>query len=257
MKVTIIGLGGLGGALARGLLAAGAVELTLCGRRQASLDAWVGRARTVLDAGVAVEGADVVVLAVKPKGTVELLRLIAPALAPGALVVSCAAGVGLAQLDVGVAISRAMPNIGAQQRVSTTAICLGPHTDHARDRARLHRVFSTVGDVFEPADEQRLHAVTATAASGPAFLLLAVEALVDAGVEHGLSRVEALQCARGALVAAAARLEQGAEPITVRAQVTSPGGTTAAGLGALERGAARGAFHDAIAAAVARSHSLT
>lgn len=256
MKVTIIGVGGLGGALARGLVAAGGVDLTLCGRRQASLEAWAGRVRTVIDARAAVDDAEVVVLAVKPKGTVELLQLIAPALAQDALVVSCAAGVGLARLDVGVPVARAMPNIGAQQRMSTTAVCLGPHTDAARDRARLQRVFSAVGEVFEPADESRLHAVTATAASGPALLLLAVEALVDAGVEQGLSRSEALQCARGALVAAAARLDAGVEPVAVRSQVTSPGGTTAAGLAALERGAVRGALHDAVAAAVARSQTL-
>lgn len=256
MKVTIIGPGGLGGAIARGLDAAGGIELIVCGRRQPSVAAWTGRVRTELDARVAVEYADVIVLAVKPRGTAELLGLIAPHLRPDALVVSCAAGITLAALDVGVAVARAMPNIGAQQRVSTTAFCLGPHAVPDRDRERLTRVFSAVGDVFELADESKLHVVTATAASGPAFLLLAVEALVDASVEQGLTRAEALQCARGALVAAAARLEPGSEPTTVRAQVTSPGGTTAAGLAALERAGVRGALHDAVAAAVARSKSL-
>lgn len=256
MKVTIIGVGGLGGALARGLLAAGGVDLTVCARRHSSLEAWAGLARTELDAAAAAEDADVVVLAVKPKETVALLQAIGPALSKGALVVSCAAGVGLASLDIGVAVARAMPNIGAQQRISTTAVCLGPHTVAARDRDRLQRVFAAVGEVFELVDEQKLHVVTASAASGPAFLLLAVEALVDAGVEHGLTRHEALVCARGALVAAAARLEPGQEPMHVRSLVTSPGGTTAAGLAALERAGLRGAVHDAIAAAVSRSQRL-
>ncbi len=264
MKVSIIGIGGLGGALVNGILAAkaegrggDAIDVLACGRRAASLDAFRGRCDVETDAAVAVAAADVVVLAVKPKGTVELVKHIASHLAKDAIVVSCAAGVGLAALsaDVDVAIARAMPNIGAQRRASTTATCLGSKASPTH-RARLHHVFGAVGDVVDIADESQLHVVTAVAASGPAFVLLMIEALTDAGVEHGLSRAEALTCARGALVAAAARLDAHHEPAMVRAHVTSPGGTTAAGLAALEREAFRGVVATSVAAAVAKSKAM-
>ena len=149
-----------------------------------------------------------------------------------------------------------MPNIGALRGVSTTAVCLGPTDDTARDSARLQRVFGVVGTVKVVIDEQQLHAITAVAASGPAWLLLAVEALVDGAVEHGIPRADALVWARGALVAAAARLDDGVEPLQVRAQVTSPGGTTAAGLAVLEAAGLRSAIQRAVGAAIDRSRAV-
>lgn len=287
MKVTIIGVGGLGGALARGLLASSSVRggggggdvddpvaLTLCARRPGSLDAFAPatsatsattnaptpatakQARLTFDPREAVAGADVVVLAVKPKGTPELLAHVTPALAEGAVVVSCAAGVPLARLVGPPAVARAMPNIGAQVGASTTALCFGAGCLLARDRPRLVQVFSAVGAVREVVDEGWLHVVTAVGASGPAFLLLACEALADGAVAQGLPRAEALAWARAALVAAAARLDDGVEPQLVRAQVTSPAGTTAAGVAALEGRAVRAGFLEAVAAAVARSREL-
>jgi pyrroline-5-carboxylate reductase len=263
MKVTIVGIGGLGGALAAGLLArptsAESVALTLCARRPETAARFADRASVVVDPRVAVDGADVVVLAVKPRATAPLLAEVAAAVAPDALVVSCAAGTTLATLTAtagAIALARAMPNIGAQAGASTTAVCLGARCDRARDLARLQRVFAPVGEVRAVDDEAWLHSITAIGASGPAFLLLAVEALVDAGVEAGLPRAEALAWARGALVAAAARLDPALEPQALRATITSPAGTTAAGLARLEERAVRGAFLDAARAAAARSRDL-
>lgn len=261
MKLAIIGVGGLGGAIANGIIAAGGVELVVCGRRQSSVDAFAGRAHLERDARAAVVGADVVLLAVKPGGTAELLRHVADAVAQDALVVSCAAGVSLHKIAAGLVntafgLARAMPNIGAQRRASTTGYTLGSSCVPERDRPRIEQVFGAVGSTRELADEALLHAVTAVASSGPAFLLLAVEALTDAGVEQGLSRADALACARGALVAAAACLDPELEAMTVRAHVTSPGGTTAAGLSILEQGAVRGTFQRAVAAAVERSRGI-
>lgn len=260
MKVTIVGVGGLGGALADGLLDVAGIELCLCAKRLDPLEPFVGRATTSTDLTAAVDGADVVVLAVKPKDVVEVAARVASAAKAGALVVSCAAGISLARLDAAgaptVALARAMPNIGARHGASTTGIVWGPRSEPVRDRGRLRRVFGAIGELLEVTDEERLHVVTAAAASGPAFVLMAVEALIDAGVEHGLTRAEALVCARGALNAAASCLTAGVEPLSVRAQVTSPGGTTAAGLSALEKGAVRHAFRDAVAAAVSRSRAL-
>ncbi len=261
LQLTIIGVGGLGRALAAGTvdnIAGGAADiaLTLCARRPGCLDAFAGSARVVYDVEAAVVGADVVVLAVKPKDTVAVLRQLQPTLSPTTLVVSCAAGVSLSRLTAMSAVARAMPNLGALRGVSTTAICLGPTDDQARDRARLHLVFGAVGTVKEVLDEQQLHAITAVAASGPAWLLMAVEALVDGAVEQGVARADALVWARGALLAASARLDDGVEPLSVRAQVTSPGGTTAAGLAILEQAGLRSAIQRAVAAAVDRSRAL-
>jgi pyrroline-5-carboxylate reductase len=265
MKVTIIGIGGLGSAIAAGLVgavaavdAAGdeAIALTLCGRREASIAPFAERARTTTDARRAVADADVVVLAVKPAHTPALLADVSSALAADAVVVSCAAGVPLSRLLGHAAVARAMPNIGALRAASTTALCLGTGCVVERDLPRLRRVFQAVGSVREVADEKALHAITAVGASGPAFVLLAIEALADGGVEAGLPRAEAVAWARGALLAAAARLDDGTEPQAIRALVTSPAGTTAAGLGQLEEHGARAAYLAAVRAAVARSREL-
>lgn len=253
MKVAIVGVGGLGSALAHGLVGKVA-GLTLSDRNPGKLVPFTGAASLVSDPVEAVRGADVVVLAVKPRATGALAQAVAPALGPETLVVSCAAGVPVATLPG--AAARAMPSIGAARGASTTAVFLGPSCVAERDRPRIFEVFEAVGQVREVPDEGWLHPVTAVAASGPAFLLVAVEALVDAGVEAGLPRADALAFAAGALQAAAARLEPGVEPSALRALVTSPAGTTAAGLAALEKAAVRSAFLDAVRAAVARSHEL-
>ncbi len=260
MKVTIIGVGGLGQALASGLLEAGTdIDLTICARRPGGLEPFAGRARLLFDTRDAVDDADVVVLAVKPKGTPELLQHLASALPSDAVVVSCAAGVSLARLEGHEVVARAMPNIGAQARASTTALCFGPGCLLSRDRPRLTQVFAAVGSVREVGDESQLHVVTAVGASGPAFVLLACEALADAAVEQGLSRNEALAWSRAAVVAAAARLGNDGdniEPQVIRSLVTSPAGTTAAGLAALETHTVRAAFADAVRAATRRSREL-
>lgn len=254
-KTAIIGVGGLGGALADGLLARG-TQLSLCDRHPEKLARFVGRAETHLEPAAAVVDAEVVVLAVKPKVTPSTCSLVAGTAPAGALVVSCAAGVPVQALPWGGPAARAMPNIGAARGASTTAVFLGPRTERARDLDRLGAVFGAVGTVREVPDEAWLHIVTAVAASGPAFLLLAVEALVDAGVEAGMPRADALAYASGALRAAAVRLEDDREPAALRAEVTSPAGTTAAGLAALEVGGVRAAYQEAVRAAVTRAREL-
>lgn len=262
LHVTIVGVGGLGSAIASGLVGVAGVDVTLCARRPESIAAFAGQARLVAEIAEAVAGADVVVVTVKPKDISAVLQAASSHLAPGALVVSCAAGVPLAKLASALSsspspsVARAMPNIGARVKASTTAVVLGASSDVSRDDARLQRVFGAVGTVKRISDEQQLHAITAVAASAPAWLLLAVEALVDGAVEQGIARTDALTWARGALIAAAARLDDGVEPLTLRAQVTSPAGTTAAGLAVLEEAGVRSAVQRAVAAAADRSRAL-
>jgi pyrroline-5-carboxylate reductase len=272
MKVALIGVGGLGGALAHGLLGGHSTPpgtspgappkhhgpghvVTLVDRHPDKLAPLLARGATVAaSAQEAVAGAEVVLLCVKPKDTRALAASVASALPRDALLVSCAAGIALAGLRDGAPVARAMPNIGAAKGASTTAVFLGPACDRTRDVARLQATLGAVGSVVEVPDEDWVHAATAIAASGPAFLLLGVEALVEAGLEAGLPRNTALAFAAGALRAAAARLEQGVEPSSLRAQVTSPNGTTAAGLGKLE--GARALYVDAVRAAITRSREL-
>ncbi len=254
MKVTIVGVGGLGGALARGLVQGGHA-LTLVDRHADKLEPLVALgAVTAADALAGVRGAEVVLLCVKPKDTRAMALSIAASLAADALLVSCAAGIALTGLRDSAPVARAMPNIGAAKGASTTAVFLGPACDRARDLARLQATLGAVGSVIEVPNEDWIHAATAIAASGPAFLLLGVEGLVEAGLEAGLPRATALAFAAGALRAAAARLEEGVEPTALRVQVTSPNGTTAAGLGKLD--AARALYVDAVRAAITRSREL-
>lgn len=260
MNVTIIGVGGLGAALARGLV--GRAALTLMDRHPEKLAPILALAagpgpavRAVAADGVeAVRSADVVLLCVKPKDTRAMAATVAPAMPAEALLISCAAGVGIAGLRDDGAVARAMPNIGAAKGASTTAVFFGGGCVRPRDSDRVRAVLGAVGSVIEVADEAWLHAATAIAASGPAFVLLGIEAMLDAGIEAGLPREVALAFAAGALRAAATRLEEGTEPSELRRQVTSPNGTTAAGLEKLAP--ARALYVDAIRAALARSREL-
>jgi pyrroline-5-carboxylate reductase len=265
LPVTIIGVGNLGRTLAAGLQGDDRFALTLCGRTPGSLDDWRGRATVTLDVQAAVRAAAVVLLVVKPKDTAALLAGIAPALHKDALVVSCAAGVSLTALaraaqeaQVGVVrVARAMPNIGATARASTTAVVLADGPARANDEEMLRAVFGPLGDVLVLPDEESLHAVTVAASSGPALMLLFVEALRDAGIACGLNPTLALQAARGALWAADARLAPGADPGPLRASVTSPQGITAAALSALDAHDLHGAVSAAMAAGIARSKEMT
>jgi pyrroline-5-carboxylate reductase len=257
MKTAIVGCGGLGAALARGLV--GKCELTLVDRHPEKLAPFFQsfRTRVLFDPVEGARGADVVLLCVKPAATRALAASLEGVLVPDALLVSCAAGIELRALRPrGLPVARAMPNIGAAEAASTTAVFFGPGCALPRDRERIDEIFGAVGTVRVVPDESWLHLATAIAASGPAFLLIAVEALVEGGVLHGLPREDALTFATGALRAAAARLEEGVEPSALRAQVTSPNGTTAAGLARLDAADVRAAFVDAVAAAVARSREL-
>jgi pyrroline-5-carboxylate reductase len=261
MKVAMIGCGGLGEALVRGVLRDDDVTVVACDRNAEKRAALEGpRVTTTDDAELAVARADVVVIAVKPKAVAALCLRLDGAVSNSAVVVSCAAGIPLATLDAALpsaALARAMPNIGAAVGAGTTALVLGPRADAARDLPRLERLFAAVGRARVVVDEQQLHAITAVAASGPAFVLLAIEALVEAGIEAGLARSDALFYARGAAVAAAGLLDRAdVEPSMLRAQVTSPAGTTIAGIAALERAAVRGAYMDAVREAVRRSRAL-
>lgn len=171
---------------------------------------------------------------------------------------SIAAGVPLARLEAaapGLAIVRAMPNTPALVGAGAAAIAAGQHAGDD-DLAWAESILAAVGTVVR-VPEALLDAVTGLSGSGPAYVFLVAEALIDAGVLVGLPRTTATALTVQLLVGSAQLLatsDEGAEAL--RAAVTSPGGTTAAGLHALERAALRAAFSEAVVAATERSRQL-
>jgi pyrroline-5-carboxylate reductase len=215
---------------------------------------------TVFDANPpVVERSDVLVLAVKPQTMATALAQLRPALHDGHLVISVAAGVSIAALCEGLGaerrVIRVMPNTPALLGEGASAYAIGSGVS-ADDEALVRSFLKSVGRVVR-VPEVQLDAVTGLSGSGPAFVYLMIEALSDGGVRVGLPRETAtLLAAQTVLGAARMVLETGLHPGVLKDQVASPGGTTIAGLHALERGAVRGALIDAVEAATQRSAEL-
>lgn len=253
----------MGDALVGGLLEGGwdpdeLVVAEIDGERRRELEQRHPKVRIVPSAAWAVADSDVVIVAVKPADVGPTLAAALPALGEHALVVSIAAGVTIATLEAaapGRPVVRAMPNTPALVGHGASAISAGTHAtdDHL---ALAERVLGAVGTVVR-VDEPALDAVTGLSGSGPAYVMLVAEAMIEAGVLVGLSRAVATRLVVETLVGSAALLAQGDDtPEALRAAVTSPGGTTAAGLRVLEQHGVRAAFLDAVAAATRRSQEL-
>ena len=257
-RLVLIGGGRMGDALLRGLLGAGhpPAELAVA-EAVAERRAWLADAHP----GVAVVAepcrADGAVVAVKPADVEAACRSLAAA--GVRRVLSVAAGVTTASLESwlgpGVGVVRAMPNTPALIGAGVSAVARGAvATDADEDWAA--GVLAAVGQVVR-LPERLLDAVTGLSGSGPAYVFLVAEALIDAGVTAGLPRDASVALTVGTLLGAARLLaESGEGPEALRAAVTSPGGTTAAGLKVLEGRAVRAAFIDAVAAATDRSRQL-
>lgn len=200
--------------------------------------------------------ADGAVLAVKPA---DAASAAAAAGAAGARrLLSIAAGVTLATLQAAagedVAVIRAMPNTPALVRLGASAIAAGAAADED-DVVWAESILSAVGTV-ERLPESALDVFTGVAGSGPAYLFLVAEALTDAAVDGGLDRSVAERVVRQLLLGSATLLDREGDPTRLRQQVTSPGGTTAAGLAVLEERDLRGALVAAVRAATTRSRQL-
>jgi pyrroline-5-carboxylate reductase len=259
VRLQIVGGGRMGEALLAGLLGAGWAEASdlavverLDARRRDLAEGFPGVA--VLERPTACEGA---VLAVKPTDAAETAHEIA--LAGAQRVLSIAAGVTTQALEAalgsGIAVVRAMPNTPAVVGAGASAIAGGiSAADDDLDWAAS--VLDAVGVVVRVSEGQ-LDAVTGLSGSGPAYVFLVAESLIEAGVLVGLSREVAEVLAVQTLLGSARLLESSDEhAAALRAGVTSPGGTTAAGLHALETGGLRAAILDAVKAATERSCEL-
>jgi pyrroline-5-carboxylate reductase len=257
VDLVIVGGGNMGAALVGGLLAASGEPLSV-----AITEALPARRRQLADLFPHIEVVAAVpacagaVIAVKPP---DVPAAVAEAVAAGATrILSIAAGVSIAAIeaaaDAPVAVIRAMPNTPALVGQGASAIAGGTSTTDD-DLAWAERILGAVGTV-ERVGEQLLDAVTALTGSGPAYLFLVAEALIDAAVAAGLPRPLAERLTTQLFVGSSALLADRGDPAGLRAMVTSPGGTTAAGLAALEARAVRAAFANAVVAAAARSVEL-
>src|ERR1700722_11399424 len=260
----IVGGGKMGSALLGGLLDAGwakpeemAVAEPLAGRRDELVREFPGV--RVLDAPERDPDGPPpgVVLAVKPDVAEGACRVLG-AVGVGR-VLSIVAGMPCLRLETALGghppVVRAMPNTPALVRAGVTAISGGSHATSA-DLAWAEEVMGAVGTVVR-LPERLLDPVTGLSGSGPAYFFLVAEALIESGVQMGLTREMSRTLVVETMLGSATLLaETGEEPAVLRATVTSPAGTTAAGVRVLEARAVRSAFMEAVAAATERSRSL-
>ncbi|MFO1539081.1 MAG: pyrroline-5-carboxylate reductase [Chloroflexota bacterium] len=264
MTIATIGTGVMAGSMLAGLFAGGRVrpEQVIASdpraERRAELEAELG-IRTTAENAAAASGADVVVLAIKPQHLAEVGRDLAPVLGPEQLVISILAGPTTRALGAALghrAIVRAMPNTPAQIGRGITVWYATPDVRPAqRETAAL--LLGALGEQVEVHDEKLVAMSTAVSGSGPAYLFLVMEAMVDAAVHLGFPRHVAQRLVVETLEGSAAFAKaSGHHPAQLRDRVTSPGGTTAAALHALEAGRLRTVLSDAIWAAYRRTDEL-
>ncbi|BDB40384.1 MULTISPECIES: pyrroline-5-carboxylate reductase [Mycobacterium] len=285
-RIAIIGGGSIGEALLSGLLRAGRqVKDLVVAERMPDRAKYLSSAYGVLvvtSIRDAVENASFVVVAVKPVDVEAVVDELADVAADAdsdsveQVFVTVAAGITLtlfeSKLPAGTPVVRAMPNAAALVGAGVTALAKGRFVT-PEQLTEVSALFDAVGGVLTVPEEQ-LDAVTALSGSGPAYFFLLVEALVDAGVAVGLSRQVATDLAAQTMAGSAAmlleRMDEGRKPADgepiglrvdasaaqLRASVTSPGGTTAAALRALEQGGFRATVDAAVQAAKSRSEQL-
>ncbi|CAI5983317.1 unnamed protein product [Closterium sp. NIES-64] len=266
VRLGFVGAGQMAEALARGMSAAGVVAAS----DMSAMDLSQERLAVFAEMGVAAKttckelaaASDVIFIAVKPhtvKAVLSELRDSA-AITSTHLVVSIAAGVTIANLQQWAGdeakIVRVMPNTPCLVGQTAAAMSLGGKAT-AEDAALVQRMFEAVGKI-QQVEEKLLDAVTGLSGSGPAYVFMAIEALADGGVAAGLPRDVALSLAAQTVYGSAKMvLETGKHPGQLKDSVASPGGTTIAGIYALEKGGFRATLMNAVVAATERSKELS
>jgi pyrroline-5-carboxylate reductase len=262
--IAFVGAGNMAGALIRGLIGTGTVPAD----RIIAADPDEGRLsaleadleiRVTSDNAEAVKEATVVVLSIKPQVFPQVLPGLSTALRPEALLVSIAAGISTRIIErafpAGSRVVRTMPNTPALVGAGASAIAAGSHATE-EDLELAEALFRSVG-ISVRVPEERIDAVTGLSGSGPAYVFAMIEALRDAGAREGLPEETALQLASQTVFGAARLLLDEKEPPEVlRDRVTSPGGTTRAGLDALADAGFADAIFGAVRAATRRSVEL-
>lgn len=265
LKVGVIGAGKMAGALihgwiAKGLLAGNQVMASAPEPDAALLSPLTALGCHTTHDNLAVGSwADLILLAVKP-GVVPRVANQLATLPRGNLVVSVAAGVGVDKLETalgaGWRVVRAMPNTAVTVGEGATVYCMGGGVD-GKDGQMVEQLFSTVG-LCRRVSESQMDAVTGVSGSGPAYMYLALEAMADEGVRQGLERSLAYSLAAQTMVGAGRMvLDTDKHPGVLKDEVTSPSGTTIAGVRQLEKGGLRTVMMEAVAAAAERSRQIS
>jgi pyrroline-5-carboxylate reductase len=263
-KIGVIGAGKIGAAIARGIIRAGlanqenvmASDVSDALRQSISQELGI---KTTADNRELCDFANIIILAVKPQIVDPVAREIAKKLGKTKLLVSVAAGVPLGRIEThlepGARVVRVMPNIPCVVGAGAAGYAAGAHAT-AADLANVAAILNSFG-VGMAVEEKYLDAVTGLSGSGPAYVFLFMEALADGGVQVGLPREVALKLAMQTVYGAARMaLESDKHLGALKDEVTSPGGTTIAGLYAMERNGFRGTVMEAVVSATRRSQEL-
>jgi pyrroline-5-carboxylate reductase len=263
-RIAILGAGKAGEALIAGIISSGwrkPGEIVATVRRQEHLEELRERhgIETTLSNADAVEGAALVVIAVKPQDIESLLREIAGSVSPGQTVLSIAAAIPTALIERhladGVPVVRAMPNTPVTVQEGMAGIAAGAHADEEH-LAHAEEVLGSVGRSVR-VHEDYMDAITAVSGSGPAYFALLAESMIEAGILLGLSREISTDLVVQTMLGTAKLLrDEKMHPVELREMVTSPGGTTIAAIRELEQAGVRAAFLNAIQAAMRRSKEL-
>jgi pyrroline-5-carboxylate reductase len=264
LSIGFLGAGKMATALAQGFIRAELVspkQIIAADPSENAMEAFsreIGAKTTAFNPDVA-KFAQTLILAVKPDQVPGVLAEIREGLTDNHLLISIAAGVPIAKLEGGLApgarVIRVMPNTPALIGASATAYALGKHA-LGQDGELVHKLFSAVGSAHA-VREYLLDAVTGLSGSGPAYVYMFIEGLIDGGVAAGLPRdVATMLAAQTVLGAARMVIETGQHPGVLKDMVTSPGGTTVEGLHELEKGKFRGTLISAVRAATDKSRKL-
>ena len=263
-KIGVIGAGKIGSAIARGIIRAGLVkkENVMASDVSDELRQAIARdldIKVTPDNGALCDFAEITILAVKPQIVDPVAREIAKKLGKSKLLISVAAGVPLGRIEThlepGARVVRVMPNIPCVIGAGAAGFAGGGHAT-AADLEKVGAILNSFG-VGLAVEEKYLDAVTGLSGSGPAYVFLFMEALADGGVQVGLSRDVALKLAMQTVYGAARMaLESNKHLSELKDEVTSPGGTTIAGLYAMEQNGFRGTVMDAVVNATKRSQEL-
>jgi pyrroline-5-carboxylate reductase len=263
-RVGFIGSGQMAEALARGLLDRGIIkgsQIACSDPNPIRKDVFKSFGSSPYESNVDVaKNSDVLFIAVKPQHVSETLEEVRPVLTDSHTIVSIAAGITLGTMleaaGPDARVIRVMPNTPCLVGETAAAMCLGGKAD-ASDEKVARQIFEAVGRIYT-VDEKLLSAVTGLSGSGPAYTFMMIEALADGGVKAGLPRdIAQALAAQTVLGSAKMVLETGKHPGALKDMVTSPGGTTIAGVHELEKAGIRAAFMSAVVAATNRADELS
>jgi pyrroline-5-carboxylate reductase len=263
-KIGVVGAGKIGSAIVRGVIRAGLVlpdqvmasDVSETLRQSVATDLGI---KVTADNGQVCDFANIVILAVKPQIVDSVVKEIAKKLGKVKLLVSVAAGVSLSRIEANLMeearVVRVMPNIPCVVGAGASGYAGGAQAT-AKDLENVGLILNSFG-IALPVEEKYLDAVTGLSGSGPAYVFLFIESLADGGVQVGLSREVALKLALQTVYGSARMALESAKHLgELRDEVTSPGGTTIAGLYALEQKGFKGTVMEAIVRATKRSQEL-